>query len=225
MTNLLVATSPVPGTARRLAVTAALTSIICGAAFAALLGVLHLIEPEYDPAWRFISEYALGPSGWMMTLAFFAIAGNLAGAAIVAATQLKGVIGRIGVFIIAVAVVGLLMAALFKTDPMTIVPSEATFSGKMHVIGASLDFTPLGALLVSFGLSRIPPWRPVRTALFITAIITIALTALFMATLPADGRFGPGVHAGLVGRFLLLSYLGWTFTIARHAIRLGRREG
>ena len=29
------------------------------AAFAVLLGTLHLIEPEYEPTWRFVSEYAL----------------------------------------------------------------------------------------------------------------------------------------------------------------------
>ena len=29
--------------------------------FVALLALLHVIEPELDPTWRFVSEYAGGP--------------------------------------------------------------------------------------------------------------------------------------------------------------------
>jgi len=225
MADMLAVVSSSTGSVPRVAVFAAWISTTCGGAFAILLGALHLIEPEYDPSWRFISEYALGQFGWIMTLAFVAIAANLGGVALVAATQLRGVVGRIGLLIIVIAVVGFVIAAAFKTDPMTIAPGEATFSGKMHVIGASLDFTPLGALLVSVGLSRIAAWRPVQAPLFFAAFVAIGLTALFMVTLPPDGNFGPSVHAGVVGRFLLLSYLGWTFTVAWHAIRLNRQEG
>ncbi len=35
-----------------------------------------------------------------------------------------------------------------------------------------------------------------------------------IVAVPRDGHFGPGVYAGLIARFLLLSYLVWTTTIA-----------
>ena len=159
----------------------------------------------------------------MMTLAFAALAASLAGAAIVARSQLQNVVGRIGLLIIVVAVVGLLLAAAFKTDPINAAPAAATFSGKMHVLGASLDYSPIGALLVSLGLARNPAWRPVRVQLFATATISIVATVAFIAALPPEYSFRPGVYAGLIGRLLLVSYLGWTFTLAAHAIRLGAR--
>lgn len=41
-------------------------SIASGVLFILLLGSLHLLEPEFDPTWRFISEYALGRFGWLI---------------------------------------------------------------------------------------------------------------------------------------------------------------
>jgi hypothetical protein len=35
-------------------------------------------------------------------------------------------------------------------------------------------------------------------------------------------NFGPGVYAGLVGRFLIWSYLGWIAMVALHVIRANR---
>ena len=39
-----------------------------------LLGSLHLLEPEFNPSWRFLSQYELGEFGWLMRLAFLALA-------------------------------------------------------------------------------------------------------------------------------------------------------
>lgn len=50
---------------------AAHTAVVLSSAFLTILFLLHLLEPEFDPAWRLISEYELGRYGWMMTLAFF----------------------------------------------------------------------------------------------------------------------------------------------------------
>jgi hypothetical protein len=41
-----------------------------------------------------------------------------------------------------------------------------------------------------------------------------------MFTLPYDGKIGPGVLAGLFGRLLLVSYLGWLITVGLSAINL-----
>jgi hypothetical protein len=32
--------------------------------------MLHLVQPRLDPTWRFVSEYALGPDGGLVTAAF-----------------------------------------------------------------------------------------------------------------------------------------------------------
>lgn len=202
---------------------AARTSLAFGALFVILLVSLHWLEPEFDPTWRFVSEYALGKFGWMMPLAFAALAVSLAGVGVTVFSRVRNVVGYIGLLILAVAVIGLLIAAIFKTDPIFTSQNEMTPSGQMHVLGASLDYSPLAFLLLSFSLARHGDWSSVRKWLFLTAILSIALTIGFIFTLPTDGVFGPGVYSGLVGRVLLLSYLGWMATVNLQVLKLRNR--
>ena len=202
------------------AANAAILSIASAGLFVLLLGSLHLLEPEFDPTWRFISEYALGRFGWMMRLAFLALATSLAGTVAAIFSQVRTVVGYIGLAILGVAAVGFLIAAIFTTDAATTSREAATFSGKMHVFGASLDYTPVAALLLSVSLVRNQAWRPIRKWLFLTVGITLVALTAFMFTLPYDGKVGPGVLAGLFGRFLLISYLGWLMTVGIHTVKL-----
>jgi len=71
-------------------------SIASAVLFALLLGSLHLLEPEFNPPWRFISEYELGSFGWMMRLAFLALATSLGSAAVAIFSQVRTVAGYIG---------------------------------------------------------------------------------------------------------------------------------
>jgi hypothetical protein len=199
---------------------AARISIISGALFVLLLGSLHLLETEFDPTWRFISEYALGKFGWMMSLAFAAIAISLASIGVAIFSRVRNVAGYIGLVILVLAVVGLLLAASFTTDPIFTKQEDMTSSGQMHVLGASLDYSPLAFLLLSFSLARHVDWVPVKKWLFFTAILSIVLTIVFISTIPLDGVFGPGVYTGLVGRFLMLSYLGWLVITAMQVLKL-----
>jgi hypothetical protein len=199
---------------------AARTALVSGALFILLLGGLHVLEPEYDPTWRFISEYALGRFGWLMTLAFLSLALSLAGTGAMSFSQARTMTGYIGMLLLALAVLGLLIAAIFKTDPISTSTEEMTFSGSMHVLGASLDYSPVAFLLLSFSLGRNPAWRSIRKWLFLCAGISLILTIGFIATLPGNGAFGPGVYTGLIGRLLLTSYLGWVTVAALHILKL-----
>ena len=50
------------------------------------------------------------------------------------------------------------------------------------------------------------------------ALVSLGLTVALVAFLPADSTFGPGVNVGLVGRLLLVSYLGWIVPVGvRHS--------
>lgn len=53
---------------------AARVSVASAAGFLALLAVLHVLEPNVNPAWHFIREYELGRYGVPMVLAFLALA-------------------------------------------------------------------------------------------------------------------------------------------------------
>jgi hypothetical protein len=206
------------------AASAARIAICSGILFALLLLSLHLLEPEFDLTWRFISEYALGRFGWMMHLAFLALATSLASAGAAIASQIRNVVSFIGLAVLGIGAIGILIAAIFTTDAATTSREAATFSGKMHVLGASLDYTPVAALLLSFSLARNQAWRPIRKWLFITTGITWIALAAFMAVLPYDGKVGPGGRAGLFGRFLVLSYLGWLLTVSVHTLKLRKQQ-
>ena len=210
---------------------AARLSIASGVLFVLLLASLHMLEPEFDPTWRFVSEYALGPFGWMMHLAFFLLATSLASTAVALFSYVRSSegkisrsVGYIGLAILGIAAIGILIAAIFRTDPMTTPQAAMTLSGNMHVFGASLDYTPVAALVLSCVLSRQPAWRPIRWWLFLSAGVMLLAMVAFVLMLPHDGKFGPGVLAGLFGRFLLVSYLGWLLTIGFHILKLRRRS-
>ena len=107
-----------------------------------------------------------------------------------------------------------LLAAAFQTDPITTAPDAYSFSGRMHVLGASLDYSPVDMLLITWALGRTDGWRSLRRPMLITASIAFLLMIGLTATLPSDYHFGPGVYAGLIARILLLSYLGWITTVS-----------
>jgi hypothetical protein len=202
---------------------AALASIAAGCLFALLLLGLHLVEPEFDPTWRFVSEYALGSAGWMMTLAFLSLAISLLTAALSVIRHIHTIFGFIGLIILVIAAAGFLLAAAFQTDPITTAADAYTLSGRIHVFGASLDYSPVGMLLTGWALSRTNRWRHLRRPLMITASIAFLLMIAFTAALPPDGHFGPCVYSGLIGRFLLLSYLGWITAVSLAVLRHQRR--
>ena len=41
--------------------------------FAACVTSMHLIRPEYDPVAETVSQYAIGPYGYLMTAGFFSV--------------------------------------------------------------------------------------------------------------------------------------------------------
>src|SRR5215213_1806006 len=81
----LITTKPVSTTAAY----AAQLSIASGVLFAILLLGLHILEPEFDPTWRFVSEYMLGTFGWIMHLAFLGLATSLASASVAIFSQTR----------------------------------------------------------------------------------------------------------------------------------------
>ena len=216
MAKQLIIAKPLTGTASRFA----LVSIIAGGLFVLLLCSLHLLQPEFDPTWRFISEYALGNFGWMIHLAFGLLAVSQISVAITILPHIRTVTGYIGLVILGISAIGVIIAGIFVTDPIFVSPDNSTFSGSMHSFGAMLDYTPVAALLISLSLCRLDVWRPMKKVLFLSAIIAIVAMLAFVLQIPQDGQFGPGVLAGLFGRFLILADIAWLIIIGIHAAKL-----
>jgi hypothetical protein len=136
--------------------TAARLSFAAAATFLALLAALHLLKPEVDPSWRMVSEYEIGRYGWMMLLAFLSLAFSCVALVVAVRSQLRTVVGRIGLALLLVSASGMTIAAIFTSDPITASQSELTTHGNLHGMGALLGIPsfPVAAALISRSLAR-----------------------------------------------------------------------
>ena len=213
------------------ATTAARWSLGLVGTFLALLALLHVAEPEFDPSWRFMSEYALGNLGWAMTLGFFALA--LSCVAVVAAvqSQIRGTAGKIGLGVLLLVAVALAAAGVFPQDPVTAQPDELTLHGSLHGFAAivGLPGFAIAALLISVNLTRHQPaWRPARGRLLWSANLTwislVAMIVYLALTVPQAGGFGPSVLAGWFNRLVVLTQCVWLIVVAQYALEVSKHR-
>jgi len=115
-------------------------AIVATVSFLVLLVGLHVLQREFDPRTRYVSEYVLGPYGAVMSVAFYTLA--LAAGALAIAFFLEGRVPRAPVGLaLSVWAGGLVMAGIWPTDPGGTI--ELTREGTLHNTGARLAF--LGA--------------------------------------------------------------------------------
>lgn len=207
--------------------TASRISMAATISFVVLLATLHILKPELDPSWRFISEYAIGEFGWVMILAFFFLAFSCVSLFVAIRSQVPTIAGKIGLVLLLITAVGMIIAGIFPTDPITTSREAMTSNGQLHELGALLDLMPFAAPLISWSLARHnQAWRTARRALVWTAGLPLIGLIVFMASvtfmLPSDGKFGPDVLVGWPNRILILTYCVWLGIVAWKANNLNR---
>src|SRR5262245_38747636 len=135
--------------AARLAIAAAAVALL-------LLTILHILSPEFDPAWRMVSEYALGRYGWVLSLLF--LAWGISSWALAAALwpQVATRAGKAGVWLLIIAGLGEAMASEFDITHDT-----------GHAIAGLLGMGsfPVAAVALSISLGRVPKWRGTKRPL------------------------------------------------------------
>jgi uncharacterized protein DUF998 len=208
---------------------AARLSLAAAATFLVLLVALHVIKPEFDPSWRVISEYALGDYGWIMVLAFLTLAVSCVSLYVAIRSQIRTIGGKIGLAFLLVAAAGLIIAAIFTTDPITASQDELTTHGNLHGLGAALGTGfPIAAALIGWSLARNQAWSSARRLLLWAAglawigFLVFALSMVVM--FPDDGTFGPDVLIGWPNRFMMMTYSVWLMVVAWRAARLSRQR-
>jgi hypothetical protein len=204
---------------------AARLSLASAATFVVLLVALHFVRPELDPSWHFISEYAIGRLGWMIVLAFLSLAIGYFGLFVALRSQLRTIVGRFGLVLLLVSALGLVIAATFTTDPVTVSSEAVTIEGRLHNLGGTLGFAmPIAAALIGWRLARDPAWSSARwPILWATGLSLVAFLASFVSLgviVSQSGAFGPGVPAGWPGRFEILAYSVWVMVVAQQAFRV-----
>lgn len=205
MTALAATSTPLTRT--RWSLNAARVSLAATAAFWVLLALLHLVRPDLDPSWRFISEYELGDYGWMMRAAFVCLAVGTTGIGIAIMSDTRGISGAFGLFLLAVSASGMLLAAVYA-------PSATSH---LHDLGAMLDNIPFAALFIAWKLSKDDQTSRITSNLF--AFLPLLGLVIFIASmawfLPRNGGHpGPTVLVGWQNRFLIATQCIWILYMA-----------
>lgn len=187
---------------------------------------LHALKPEFHPSWRFVSEYAIGPGGWIMQLAFVAWAASCVALALLVQGTVRDRRGRIGVGVLMAVGGALVVAGLFPSDPVTASPSEGTTAGMMHALASMIGIPglPLAAVLITSSLGRgahdaASPTAIVRGTAHAAWLSLLAMVLYLAWAVPRAGGFTADVWAGWMNRLVVAAYLAWQLSLARHLAR------
>ncbi len=198
---------------------AAAYSIGASVAAVALVIALHVLEPEFDPSWRMLSEYSLGRYGLLMRLAFLA-----AGTAVIAlAYALFGLTGAIAVWALAVTAIGPIGAVVVDTDPITTPRPQFSTRSNVHSALGSIFILgfPLAATIAGFAVAGDPAIGPILAVASVVPWVGLVwfMAATLRAPRRADMSGGPEVRIGWPNRFSMLAYMGWVALAAGTVLR------
>jgi hypothetical protein len=204
-------------------------SFAAATTFLVLLAALHVIKPEIDPSWNFISEYEIGSFGWFMRAAFISLGLSCIALFIAIRSHIRTIGGYFGLAFLLISAVGLFMGGVFTTDPLGTSKDALTTHGNLHQIGAMLDSIPFAALFISWSLARKNhAWSSRRRSLYWAAGLPLLGTAVFLISMvmlfPRDGQFGPGVLLGWPNRFMIVTHCASLMILAWQTISISKPQ-
>jgi len=192
----------------------ALSSIIY---YVVAITLLHILRTDFNPRYRYLSEYARGPYGALMTSTFFVLsAGSLAllfGLCRSVASRLHFVPGLVLWFTWACAV---FLAGIYTSDLQGV---PHTRIGRIHDQMGMIAFpsATVALLLLSLALRWEREWHSVwRPAMLLSVVAVVSFLAL--------DRFGQRDLGGLDQRIFLAATLIWMWIIGRR-IQLNGKAG
>lgn len=210
--------------------TSARVAIAASVVVLLLLAGLHVLSPEFDPAWRMVSEYANGQYTWVLSLLFVSWGISSWALAYVLWSRVQTTGGRIGLWFLVAAGIGEAMAAVFDINH------------SLHGLSAMIGIPSLSiaAMLISTSLVRAPAWSGGRRELLWTANLTwvsillmaiafgvmVATFAQTGADMAANSQALTSLPEGVIGlvgwanRFLIVVFCAWVMTAARKALKL-----
>src|SRR5215204_2583678 len=174
---------------------------VCAAYYVIVLIVLHILEPGFDPRFRFMSEYALGDYGWLMTTTFFVLGlATFAVAAGLRDVHQSSQRARIGFGLLAVGALFVCLAGVFKDSLPHLLASIV-----------ALPSIVMAVLLLSWTFRRAAGWQTIyRVALFIAlGMLTLFVSMVADVWMP-----------GLQQRAFIFLFLLWLSIVVRRSVRV-----
>ena len=186
----------------------ATAALACFVYAAVALLILHFLRPDYAPATNFISNYAVGRYGWIMTTWFLAMScGLLTLAAGLYTNGLRSIAARVGIFLLVIAAIGLVVSAIFPTDAPG---APSTPTGAIHDMSFLVNVGSIfiATVLLSASFGGHPAWRSYqRTAWILTFLILTGFVVQFLT-------LHKGMPYGLANRFFVLVLFAWLFAVS-----------
>jgi hypothetical membrane protein len=194
-----------------------------------LLAALHILSPEFDPAWRMVSEYANGKYGWMLSLFFWLWGISTWALAYAIWLQVQTRTGKIGLYFLVAAGIGEFMGGLFDINhPLH------ELAGMIGILGLMI-----AAMLIGTSLVKNESWISIKKPLLWSAnltwisIVFLVITFAIMITtfvraggdmtsteVPTTLPDGVIALVGWANRFLVIVYNVWVIVTAQHVAKI-----
>jgi hypothetical protein len=173
------------------------------------LTALHFLRPDVNPVLEPISNYAVGPNGFLFTAAD--IGSGLAALALMLGLYL-GIApparSYIGLFFLGLYGVSELLAGIFPID----VGAETTTVGAIHNIVGNIGFFgfPIAVILLSLGMGKDERWRSLRLPALALAGVVVLTVILTMVGVNI------GIGYGVIQRLFNVAAMVWMLVVALH---------
>jgi len=174
--------------------------------------VVHFLRPDYNFFKNYISDYAVGSSGLIYTMAYIITALGTIFLYILMIGNLKKSSGyKTGGILLILFGITYLLTAIFPTDILAPGSFPITISGKIHMGSAIAGwfFFIFGAILITKRIRKEPNWDNIfKLAIILTILSIVFLISLFIV----NALRVP--YAGLAEKLFILSREIWLLLFA-----------
>jgi hypothetical membrane protein len=185
--------------------------------FLAAAVATHIVSPQYDLIRDYISDYVIGPYGWIYSSAFLASGiGAFALAAALWRTVPSAAASRVGFVLLVIVGLTYLLDFWFPTDILAPGEPPQTQVGQIHLAAAFFGWAAfvVAAFLITTPLKHAQAFAGVHAILLLLSWLTLALLVLLVVTVVAKLPVG-----GLVEKLFILVRNIWALILAVTVLR------
>jgi uncharacterized membrane protein len=172
--------------------------------FLVIIVSLHVLRPDKNMLSCYLSEYAVGDYGWLMTTAFYALASA-------AAMLLRGLLlntksSKTSNITLSIFCVGILLAGIFPTDIPGVPPP--TLHGLIHALAALIALICLAISMISWSIAfkKNENWKSLAKPAMLFGVISLILFIIHLVS--------PIPLRGLTQRILLVWDISWLLLVS-----------
>ncbi len=178
----------------------------CGLVFFLVATVLmHLLRPNLPFLSSFVSEYAVGDYGWLMTIGFFSLA--IAALLLLIGLSMNLTTSNVSKITLGIFCAGTLLFSIFPTDvPVVLRPTPR---GLIHGFAALIALIVLGVAMIAWGVvfNKNERWKGLKKLSIFFGVMSLLLFIIFLAS--------PIPLRGLTERILLVWDVSWLLLVSR----------